>query len=117
MIPTNDTHVVCFTAVKDDMPKEDWDNVVAAPVKHMMRRLGDDLSDVTFIAPPWGRSFQKQAKQVAPDAATTIQFHARIREIRSPSRFESFWKWWGFSLVPKRKTRKSLEIIWWFGPS
>lgn len=80
VIPTNDTHVVCFTAVKDDMPKEDWDNVVAAPVKHMMRRLGDDLSDVTFIAPPWGRSFQKQAKQVAPDAATTIQFHARIRK-------------------------------------
>lgn len=79
VIPANDTHVVSFTAMKDDMTKEEWDCIIMSPVKNMMKRLGDEVAEVTFVSPPWGRSFQKQSKKVAPELATTIQFHARIQ--------------------------------------
>ena len=79
IIPETETQVMCFTAVKDDVPRDVWDALLQAPVKHMLRLLGDDASDVVFVSPPWGRSFQKAAKKVSPDVATTVQFHCRVR--------------------------------------
>ena len=78
-IPNTDTHVISFTASKDDMAADDWQLVIQSPVKHMMRLLGDDISDVAFVAPPWERSFQHHAKKVQPQHASTVQFHARVQ--------------------------------------
>ena len=85
IIPEMETQVICFTAVKDEVPKETWDAILQSPVKHMLRLLGEEVSDVVFLSPPWGRSFQKAAKKVTPDLATTVQFHCRVQrcDVRS----------------------------------
>ena len=79
IIPETETQVICFTAVKDEISRETWDAICQSPVKHMLRLLGDDVSDVAFVSPPWGRSFQKMSKKVTPDLATTVQFHCRVQ--------------------------------------
>ena len=62
-IPITDTHVVSFTAGREDLTNEDWEILIHSPVKHMMKLLGDDVSEVAFVSPPWGRSFQHQGKR------------------------------------------------------
>ena len=79
-IPGNETVVVCLTAVKDEMQKECWESVIQAPVRQMLKLLGDEVADIPFIAPPWGRSFQRNSKKIAPELAHTVQFHARINQ-------------------------------------
>ena len=78
-IPGNETVVVCLTAVKDEMQKDCWDGVIQAPVRQMVKLLGEDIAEIPFVSPPWGRSFQRNSKKVAPELAQTVQFHARIK--------------------------------------
>jgi hypothetical protein len=78
MIPESNNQVICINAVKQEMSLEFWESIVHAPVKRMLKALGDDVADVSFVAPPWGRSSQKNMKCVAPEQASTVQFHARI---------------------------------------
>ena len=46
----------------------------------MFRLLGEEVADVVFVSPPWGRSYQRHAKKVSPQDATTIQFHCRVQK-------------------------------------
>ena len=80
VIPQTDSQVVSFTAMKDEIPVETWETLIQSPVKHMLRLLGDDVTDVVFVSPPWGRSFQRQNKKVSPAQATTVQFHCRVQK-------------------------------------
>ena len=79
-IPGNETVVVCLTAVKDEMQKECWESVIQAQVRQMVELLGEEIADIPFVSPPWGRSFQKNSKKIAPELAQTVQFHARIKQ-------------------------------------
>lgn len=78
MIPESNAQVICITAVKHEMALGFWESSVHARVKQMLKALGHDVAEVSFVAPPWGRSFQKNLKRVAPEQASTVQFHARI---------------------------------------
>lgn len=80
VIPQTDSQVVSFTAMKDEIQPEIWDALTQSPVKNMLRLLGDDVTDVVFVSPPWGRSFQKQNKKVPPAQASTVQFHCRVQK-------------------------------------
>ena len=80
-IPIADTHVIALTAVKEDMPPDDWYDVIPSPVKSMMKLLGDDVSDVTFASPPWGRSFQCQGKSFFHRAPTLYSFMLACRSL------------------------------------
>jgi len=80
VIPQTDSQVVSFTAMKDEILPEIWDALIQSPVKNMLRLLGDDVTDVAFVSPPWGRSFQKQNKKVTPAQASTVQFHCRVQK-------------------------------------
>eukprot|EP00435_Cladocopium_sp_Y103_P002187 s2876_g1.t1 len=83
-IPTNETQVMCVTAVRQEIPQDAWEALLQAPVKSMINLLGSDVADIVFVSPPWGRSFQANSKKVSPEQAMTVQFHCRIH--RSDSR-------------------------------
>ena len=78
MIPEKESQVVCLTAYKEEFCDEDWKRLIQSPVKVMLRMLLGDQSDVSFLTPPWGRSFHENGKRCEPDRATTVQFHGRI---------------------------------------
>eukprot|EP00435_Cladocopium_sp_Y103_P060985 s320_g22.t1 len=79
-IPSNDTQVMCITAVKQEIASETWDALLQAPVKVMTSLLGDEVADISFVAPPWGRSYQSNSKRTSPENASTVQFHCRIQK-------------------------------------
>ena len=78
VIPECDTQVISITGVRSEMSQECWDLIARSPVKQMMKTLGEEIAEISFVSPPWGRSFQKNLKRVAPEMAQTVQFHARI---------------------------------------
>ena len=80
VIPQTDSHVVSFTAMKDEIQTDTWESLIQSPVKHVLRLLGDEVADVAFVSPPWGRSFQRQNKKVPPAQASTVQFHCRVQK-------------------------------------
>ena len=78
VIPECDTQVISITGVRSEMSQECWDLIARSPVKQMMKTLGEEIAEISFVSPPWGRWFQKNLKRVAPEIAQTVQFHARI---------------------------------------
>ena len=74
-ILTPDLAVVSFTICKDEIPLEKWDEIVKSPVKTVLGLCGGEL---TLLAPPWGRVFQRLKTKVPAEEATSLQFHARI---------------------------------------
>ena len=78
-IPESDTQVISFTAIRSEMSQECWDAIARSPAKQMLKTLGDEIAEISFVSPPWGCSFQKSLKRVAPELAHTVQFHANIQ--------------------------------------
>ena len=93
---------------------EDWDLLIQSPVKHMMKLLGDEVSEIAFVSPPWGRSFQHQGKKVSPQHASTVQFHARVQiaDLRAMLRASGNG---GVFTCPKTESKKvsgDFMIVW-----
>ena len=70
-----DSVVVSFTVCKDELSVEKWEEIMRMPVKATLSLSG---IDVTLLAPPWGRVFQRLKTKVPAEEATSLQFHARI---------------------------------------
>ena len=51
-----------------------------SPVKTTIDLALGNQPEVSFIGPPWGRSFQKDKKKCSPNEATSLQFHSRINQ-------------------------------------
>jgi hypothetical protein len=67
--------VVSFTVCKDELNPEKWEEVIKAPVKATLSICG---AEITLLAPPWGRVFQRLKTKVPAEEATSLQFHVRI---------------------------------------
>ena len=76
--PVNETQVLAVTAFKDEIQEATWNAILKAPVKHMMQILSEDAGDVELLAPPWGRSFQRNGKRCDVEVSTSVQIHIRI---------------------------------------
>lgn len=104
VIPLTESQVISFMAVKDEIPTEAWEALIQSPVKHMIRLLGDDVSDVVFVSPPWGRSSQRQPKKVSPEQVTTVVSRGLMSELSCGSQAMVV-----FTHVRKLRTSKSLR--------
>lgn len=80
VIPSTESQVVSFTAFADEIDGDTWSSILQSPVKNIMKILIPDQTDFSFLASPWGRSYQKAGKRVDPKNATSIQFHARVQK-------------------------------------
>ena len=114
MIPEMESQVICLTAYKEEIETEVWSKLIRSPVRMMSQLLFGDQNDVSFLTPPWGRSFQLDGKRTDPDHASTVQFHGRIakehlrRVLRSSGTA-------GIYITPKGEDRKisgDFRIVW-----
>ena len=113
-IPCHETHVVCFTAYKEEIAVEDWLRLVRSPVKVILQRLFGENSDINFSTPPCGRSFLDGGKRVDPEFATTVQFHGRIAKTDLRATLKASGTS-GIYTVPKGEDRKisgGYRIVW-----
>lgn len=78
-IKIDDTVVVSWTIYRDEVG-ETWESIQQAPVKTTIELALGNQPEVSFIGPPWGRSFQKDKKKCSPNEATSLQFHSRINQ-------------------------------------
>eukprot|EP00434_Breviolum_minutum_P018580 symbB.v1.2.016388.t1/scaffold1246.1/size129174/5 len=79
-IKIDDTVVVSWTIYRDEVGEETWESIQQAPVKTTIDLALGNQPEVSFIGPPWGRSFQKDKKKCSPNEATSLQFHSRINQ-------------------------------------
>eukprot|EP00435_Cladocopium_sp_Y103_P073841 s1005_g45.t1 len=113
-IPTQESQTVAFTAYREEMSAEGWVRLTKAPVKVVLQCLLGDHSEINFLTPPWGRSFQDNGKRAQPEHAASFQFHGRIpktavREVLRASGTN------GIYTTPKGEDKKisdEFRIVW-----
>ena len=76
--PVNETQVLAVTAYKDEIPDASWNAILRTPVKQILQILGRDAGDIDLLAPPWGRSYQRNGKRSDVEMSTSVQIHIRI---------------------------------------
>ena len=74
-IATLQSVVISLTVCRDEVSDETWDGIVRSPVKATLQLCSEELA---FLAPPWGRVFQRHRTKVPGSDATSLQFHGRI---------------------------------------
>ena len=113
-IPGSETQVVSITAYADEIGTDAWSAILQSPVKHIMKTLLPDDPDFSFLATPWGRSFQCNCKRCEPKQATSVQFHARLHkaDLRTIMRASGVA---GVYTTPKSEDRQIVtdyQVIW-----
>ena len=113
-IPCHETHVIGFTAFKEEISPEDWQRLIKSPVKNILQRLFGENAEIGFSTPPWGRSFFDNGKRSDPEHATTVQFHGRISKTDLKATLKASGTS-GIYTVPKSEDRKissGYRIVW-----
>ena len=77
-IKIEDTEVISWTIYRDEVGEDAWDRFLQSPVKTTIEMALGSNTDVAFVGPPWGRSYQKDKKKCDPKDATSLQFHSRL---------------------------------------
>ena len=113
-IKIDDTMVVSWTIFRDEVGDDNWNIIMQAPVKKTLEMALGSNPEITFIGPPWGRSFQHDRKRCEPADASSMQFHSRINQnhLQKLLRISGIN---GIYTTPKTETKQisnAYQIVW-----
>ena len=79
-IKIDETVVVSWTVYHDEVGDDNWNVILQSPVKKTIEFALGTTTDISFVGPPWGRSFQRDCKRCDPSEASSLQFHSRVNQ-------------------------------------
>ena len=113
-LPGNATTVLAFTAWRDEMPDDMWQQILEAPLRTMWKNFNIEPSN-TIIPRPWGRSWRDGVKVTDQDHASSFQVHTRVYTTAVPTLLAQSGKN-GMFLTPKGQNGNAVDasyaIIW-----